>query len=194
MHSKQLDGRRMWMWSVVFWTNYLKRIKLEGGILYPEISQFVIHLLFQFLITYLPGYLKFVFLFGLLTLEGAQQAVAGSDFISGLQSMSFSRGPRAQVLFQLGKSSFNIHDRYTLKRQDAYRKKRARQLFLFTFLGPGISWNSKGLLGVHFWIWVEVVFAGHVLHHLKHKWILFVASWLGFFHSICSLIGIAWWH
>ncbi|KAG5563351.1 hypothetical protein RHGRI_005935 [Rhododendron griersonianum] len=37
----------------------------------------------------LYGYLKFVLLFGLFTLEGTQQAVAGSDFTSGLQSMPF---------------------------------------------------------------------------------------------------------
>lgn len=37
----------------------------------------------------LHSYLKFVLLFGLFTLEGTQQAVAGSDFTSGLQSMSF---------------------------------------------------------------------------------------------------------
>ncbi|KAI8569694.1 hypothetical protein RHMOL_Rhmol02G0297400 [Rhododendron molle] len=37
----------------------------------------------------LYGYLKFVLLFGLFTLEGTQQAVAGSDFASGLQSMPF---------------------------------------------------------------------------------------------------------
>lgn len=37
----------------------------------------------------LHGYLKFVLLFGLFTLEGTQQAVAGSDFTSGLQSMPF---------------------------------------------------------------------------------------------------------
>ena len=35
------------------------------------------------------GYLKFFLLFGLLTLEGTQQAIAGSDFASGLQSISF---------------------------------------------------------------------------------------------------------
>ncbi|XP_058203114.1 LOW QUALITY PROTEIN: protein PAM71, chloroplastic-like [Rhododendron vialii] len=46
---------------------YLNRRNLEGGILYPEMSQFL---------TSLPGYLKFVLLFGFLTLEGAQQAVA----------------------------------------------------------------------------------------------------------------------
>ena len=35
------------------------------------------------------SYLKFFLLFGLLTLEGTQQAIAGSDFASGLQSISF---------------------------------------------------------------------------------------------------------
>ncbi|XP_057510571.1 GDT1-like protein 1, chloroplastic isoform X1 [Actinidia eriantha] len=39
--------------------------------------------------TSLRGYLKFFLLFGLFTLEGTQQAIAGSDFASGLQSISF---------------------------------------------------------------------------------------------------------
>lgn len=37
----------------------------------------------------LHGYLKFILLFGLFTVGGTQQAVASSDFTSGLQSMPF---------------------------------------------------------------------------------------------------------